>query len=123
MRYLLTPALLLTFAGLHAAEPVSVQPKPAAPAGTTETVAKPVNTVCPVTGKAIDATIPPVEVTTGVGKDKTTTLIGVATKAAAKLLKKADEAEKALYVKAALAGKMVEKGKLVDVPAAKPAAH
>ena len=119
MRHLLTPIILLSLAGAYAAEPVTV-PKPAQ-TGSTETAAKAVNTICPVTGKAIDATIPPVEVVTGKDKDRTTTLIAVATKSAATKLKHADEAEKELYVKAAQSGRMVEKGKVVDVPAAKPA--
>lgn len=127
MRHFLTPAIILALigtsaTGAYAAEPANVgdtHNKTASEPALTK--AKPVNTVCPVTGKAVDDKVPAVSIITGAGKEKITTLVAVASKHAASVLEKADADTQALYVKAALAGKMVEKGKIVDVPTAKPA--
>lgn len=74
-------ALLLVFAltTLSAADPTAV------------------NSVCPVTGKQVDATIPPVIVTVGKGERAQRVVIGVADRAAADKVK----ANPAAYVDAA----------------------
>lgn len=62
-----------------------------------------VNSVCPVTGKAVDAAIPPVLVTVGKGERAQRVLIGVADRAAADKVK----ADPAAYVEAAKANRKV----------------
>jgi hypothetical protein len=64
---------------------------------------KPVNTVCPVTGKPIDATIPPVVITMGKGEKARKVVIGVADAAAAEKVKANPET----YAAAAMANKQV----------------
>ena len=69
LRTLSLSAVLLVSSGLVAAD----QP--------------PVNTICPVTGKAVDTTIPPVIVTVGKGERAKRVVIGVADRASAELVK------------------------------------
>lgn len=81
------------------AEPVAATPAPAAPnpaaapkpaepaiptAQPVEAAAKVVNTICPVTGLAVDPTIPPVEVTIDIVHPPMIVLIGVSNAEAAK---------------------------------------
>jgi hypothetical protein len=71
--------------------------------GAETNVPKPINTVCPVTGKPIDATIPPVVITMGKGEKARKVVIGVADAAAAERVKASPET----YAPAALANKQV----------------
>ncbi len=61
----------------------------------------PVNTICPVTGKAVDNAIPPVIITLGKGERAKRLLIGVADRASADLVKGNPSA----YVEAAKANR------------------
>lgn len=65
---------------------------------------KPINTICPVTGKAVDPTIPPVVVTIGKGERSRKILIGVADAASAQKVK----ARPDLYADAAKANHQVD---------------
>ena len=60
-----------------------------------------INTICPVTGKAVDASIPPVIVTVGKGERAQRVLIGVADRAAADKVK----ANPSAYVESAKANR------------------
>lgn len=60
-----------------------------------------INSICPVTGKAVDATIAPVIVTVGKGERAQRVLIGVADRAAADTVK----ANPSAYVEAAKANR------------------
>jgi hypothetical protein len=60
-----------------------------------------INSICPVTGKAVDATIPPVIVTVGKGERAQRVLIGVADRAAADKVK----ANPSAYVESAKANR------------------
>lgn len=60
-----------------------------------------INSLCPVTGKAVDATIPPVIVTVGKGERAQRVLIGVADRAAADKVK----ANPSAYVESARANR------------------
>lgn len=60
-----------------------------------------INSICPVTGKAVDAAIPPVLVTIGKGERAKRFLIGVADRAAADKVK----ANPVTYVEAAKANR------------------
>lgn len=62
---------------------------------------KPVNSICPVTGRPIDAAIAPVVITMGKGEKARKVVIGVADAAAAEKVKSNPEA----YATAALANK------------------
>jgi hypothetical protein len=61
----------------------------------------PVNSVCPVTGKAVDSTIPPVIVTLGKGERAQRVVIAVADRASADKVK----ANPSAYVEAAKANR------------------
>lgn len=61
----------------------------------------PVNTICPVTGKAVDSAIPPVIVTVGKGERAKRVVIGVADRASADQVK----ANPSAYVEAAKANR------------------
>lgn len=65
---------------------------------------KPINTICPVTGRAVDPAIPPVVVTIGKGERSRKILIGVADAAAALKVK----ARPDLYADAAKANQQAE---------------
>ena len=65
---------------------------------------QPVNTVCPVTGKPVDATIPAVIVTVGKGERAKRIAIGVADRAAADKVKSSPAA----YVEAAKANRKAD---------------
>lgn len=95
-----------------AAEPAKEQPK----AEKAEKQAKARNHWCPVTGKAVDANIAPVEVTVKdkEGKEKTL-LIAVADKASAEVIAKANDEQKQLFAEAAKKRQKVESGKLVKI--------
>jgi hypothetical protein len=71
---------------------------------------------CPVTGKKVDAAVPPVEVKVKdkEGKDKTV-LIAVADKASAEVIAKANDEQKQLFADAAKKRQKVENGKLVKI--------
>jgi hypothetical protein len=60
-----------------------------------------INSICPVTGKAVDGTIPPVIVTVGKGERAQRVLIGVADRAAADKVK----ANPSAYVESAKANR------------------
>lgn len=60
-----------------------------------------VNSICPVTGKAIDAALPPVIITLGKGERAQRVVIGVADRAAADKVK----ANPSAYVEAAKANR------------------
>ena len=60
-----------------------------------------INSICPVTGKAIDAALPPVIITLGKGEKAQKVMIGVADRAAADKVK----ANPSAYVEAAKANR------------------
>lgn len=64
----------------------------------------PVNTICPVTGKAVDSSIPPVIVTVGKGERAKRVVIGVADRASADQVK----ANPSAYVEAAKANRKAQ---------------
>jgi hypothetical protein len=66
--------------------------------------AKPINTICPVSGRAVDPSVPPVIITMGKGERATKVVIGVADAAAAARVKANPE----LFVNAAKANKQAE---------------
>lgn len=98
-----------------AAEPAKEQPKAEKPEKA-DKQAKARNHWCPVTGKAVDANIAPVEVKVKdkEGKEKTV-LIAVADKASAEVIAKANDEQKQLFAEAAKKRQKVEGGKLVKI--------
>lgn len=77
---------------------------PLVPATVTAADQQAVNTICPVTGKPVDSTIPAVIVTMGKGERVQRIAIGVADRAAADKVK----ASPALYVEAAKANRKIK---------------
>lgn len=77
---------------------------PLVPTALTAADQQTVNTICPVTGKPVDSTIPAVIVTLGKGERAQRIAIGVADRAAADKVKTSP----ALYVEAAKANRQVK---------------
>lgn len=77
----------------------------ALPGALTAADAKAINTVCPVTGKAVDAAVPAVIITVGKGERAQKVVIGVADAAAAEKVKADPEA----YVAAAKANRRADR--------------
>jgi hypothetical protein len=75
---------------------------------------KPVNTVDPVTRAKVNAEIEAAEVTADVDGKKKTVHIGFSDNASRANFKKADAATKAIWIKAAVGGKVIVDGKLAD---------
>jgi hypothetical protein len=77
----------------------------ASPAALVAADVKAANTVCPVTGRAVDPAIPPVIITVGKGERAQKIVIGVADAASAEKVKADPEA----YVTAAKANRRAER--------------
>lgn len=77
----------------------------ALPGALTAADAKAINTVCPVTGKTVDAAVPAVIITVGKGERAQKVVIGVADAAAAEKVKADPEA----YVAAAKANRRADR--------------
>ncbi len=114
-RIICTTALMLALTGGGFAAEHAPQGGAGA-AGAGETTRKAADTICPVTGKPVDAKVPAVSVEVGTGAQRHEVKIGVATKEAAETIRKANPKTQELYAKASTEGKMVEDGKLVDPP-------
>ena len=76
-----------------------------------------VNTIDPISGAAVDAAIKAVTVR----HDGHEVVIGVSSAENAETIRKSDKTAKSLYAQAALAGKLVKDGKLIDAPKAEAA--